>query len=144
MRSACNTSTPNISCTPAATAYVQAWVQEISSFVKTIDSNHLLTTGEEGFYAQGPEATQLNPGQLFAVGSGQDFVQNHNLPSIDYAVTHIWVGELFPSLEICIPELKPQIYHTYPSLLADRPQSSKASQLKIYCQPCLARHGSWL
>ena len=93
MRSACNTSTPNISCTPAATAYVQSWVQEISSFVKTIDSNHLLTTVEEGFYAAGSEANQFNPGQLFAVGSAQDFINNHALPTIDYAVTHIWVGK---------------------------------------------------
>ena len=94
VRSACNTSAPNISCTPAATAYVQSWTEEMAGYFKTIDKNHMLTTGEEGFYPQGARANQFNPGQLFATGSAQDFVANHRIANIDYAVTHIWVGEL--------------------------------------------------
>ena len=93
VRSACNTSAPNISCTPAATAYVQSWTEEMAGYFKTVDKNHMLTTGEEGFYPQGARANQFNPGQLFATGSAQDFVANHRIANIDYAVTHTWVGE---------------------------------------------------
>ena len=54
MRSACNTAQPNVSCTATATQYMQAWVEEIAAYVKTVDPNHLLTVGEEGFYAVSP------------------------------------------------------------------------------------------
>lgn len=67
----------------------------MSAYVKTVDANHMLTVGEEGFYpASSPQAATINPGQKFAVGCGQDFVENHRPAAIDYAATHIWVGEL--------------------------------------------------
>ena len=54
MRSACDTGHPNVSCTATATQYMQAWVEEIAAYVKTVDPNHMLTVGEEGFYAVSP------------------------------------------------------------------------------------------
>ena len=32
---------------------LQSWVSTMASFVKSIDSKHLLTVGEEGFYPTG-------------------------------------------------------------------------------------------
>ena len=39
---------------------MQAWVAEMSAFVKRVDPNHLVTIGEEGFFASDrPEARFL-------------------------------------------------------------------------------------
>jgi hypothetical protein len=51
--------------------------------------------GEEGFYPAGsPNAAKYNPGEEFSTTSGQDFVQNHSPDTIDFAATHIWIGEM--------------------------------------------------
>jgi len=36
---------------PECPEHVQAWVAEMAAFVKRIDPNHLVTIGEEGFFA---------------------------------------------------------------------------------------------
>ena len=40
---------------------LQGWVNEMAAFVKTQDSNHLLTVGEEGFYTSTQNQTYCNP-----------------------------------------------------------------------------------
>ncbi|KAL3525355.1 hypothetical protein ACH5RR_013727 [Cinchona calisaya] len=72
---------------------IQAWIMEMASYVKSIDSNHLLEAGLEGFYGQStPQRAQLNPG--FNVGT--DFVANNRVPGIDFATVHsypdIWLS----------------------------------------------------
>ena len=44
---------------------MQAWVAEMSAFVKRVDPNHLVTIGEEGFFASDrPEARFLLPRKI--------------------------------------------------------------------------------
>ncbi|KAH0707115.1 hypothetical protein KY289_012191 [Solanum tuberosum] len=53
---------------------VNASVQEMTSFVKSLDNKHLLEVGMEGFYGDSiPERKSVNPG--YEVGT--DFNSNH-------------------------------------------------------------------
>ena len=53
------------------------WIDDTAAYIKSLDSNHLVTTGTEG---ETP----------WPSSSGLDFVANHNGPNIDYATCHIW------------------------------------------------------
>lgn len=54
-----------------------------------------MTTGEEGFWAQGDVFGPFNPwgdhlARNWSYGTGQDFNAQHNLCSIDFGVMHLW------------------------------------------------------
>ncbi|BDA41827.1 Mannan endo-1,4-beta-mannosidase 4 [Coccomyxa sp. Obi] len=67
----------------------RAWVDEMASYVKHLDANHLVTIGEEGFFGEErPEAVH-NP-QGWGGQIGQDFVLDHSSASIDFATIHVW------------------------------------------------------
>lgn len=40
---------------------LQSWVTEMAAYVKSLDPNHLLTVGEEGFYTSTANQTYCNP-----------------------------------------------------------------------------------
>ena len=51
--------------------YPQAWIDETAAFIKSLDPNHMVTSGSEG-------------------SVGGDFLATHDGPLIDYATCHIW------------------------------------------------------
>lgn len=66
---------------------IQAWATEMASYVKSIDRNHLLEVGLEGFYGQTtPQRRSLNPS--FDIGT--DFIANNRIPGIDFATAHAY------------------------------------------------------
>lgn len=56
----------------------------MAAYVKSIDSNHLLEVGIEGFY--GESSPQKNPGFLV----GTDFISNNQIQGIDFATVHAY------------------------------------------------------
>lgn len=57
----------------------------MAAYVKSIDRNHLLEAGLEGFYGEtSPQKKQFNPG--FQVGT--DFISNNLINGIDFATVH--------------------------------------------------------
>ena len=68
---------------------LQAWTEEMAAHFKSIDRNHLLTTGAEGFYgASTPALLPDNPAGDSS--NGVDFVRNHLVDGIDFATIHVW------------------------------------------------------
>jgi len=41
----------------------QAWMTRMAAYVKSLDANHLVTTGTEGFYSTSAARLPINPGQ---------------------------------------------------------------------------------
>ncbi|KAJ8442548.1 hypothetical protein Cgig2_026490 [Carnegiea gigantea] len=65
---------------------LQGWIAEMASYVKSIDGNHLLEVGLEGFYGDStPEKKQHNPNTF---QTGTDFIAHNQLPGIDFATVH--------------------------------------------------------
>lgn len=57
----------------------------MAAYLKSIDENHLVEAGLEGFYGQiSSNQKQANPG--FQVGT--DFIANNQIPAIDFATIH--------------------------------------------------------
>jgi mannan endo-1,4-beta-mannosidase len=54
------------------------WIDSTAALIKSLDPNHLVSTGCEG-ETPWPE------------GSGLDFIKNHDGKNIDYTTVHIWV-----------------------------------------------------
>jgi len=60
----------------------------MASLVKSIDRNHLLEAGLEGFYGQStPQRTKFNP---TINNIGTDFIANNRIPGIDFATVHCY------------------------------------------------------
>ncbi|KAL0360208.1 UNVERIFIED_CONTAM: Mannan endo-1,4-beta-mannosidase 2 [Sesamum radiatum] len=66
---------------------VNAWVQEMASYVKSIDNKHLLEVGMEGFYGDSiTDRKQYNPG--YQVGT--DFIRSNLIKEIDFTTIHAY------------------------------------------------------
>lgn len=66
----------------------------MASYVKSIDRNHLLEAGLEGFYGQStPQRKRVNPN----LDIGTDFVANNLIPGIDFATVHSYPDQWYIS-----------------------------------------------
>ncbi|XP_062217840.1 putative mannan endo-1,4-beta-mannosidase 9 [Phragmites australis] len=64
---------------------LQVWITEMACYVKSVDPNHMVEIGLEGFYGESmPDQKQFNPG--FTVGT--NFISNNLIPSVDFATIH--------------------------------------------------------
>lgn len=61
------------------------WIKDISAYVKSIDKNHLVMVGSEGFY------TNANKNDWkFNGAEGGDFIRNISIDTVDIASFHLW------------------------------------------------------
>ncbi|GMH36707.1 hypothetical protein BSKO_04580 [Bryopsis sp. KO-2023] len=68
---------------------LKAFLGRVGAFIKSIDSNHLLTFDSEGFFGPStPEFLEHNP--YDTSGEGTDFCDQFNLPGYDFASIHMW------------------------------------------------------
>ncbi|KAI0745688.1 mannanase [Earliella scabrosa] len=79
-RGSTGTSTGN--CT---TKTITQWATDISAFIKSIDSNHLVAIGDEGFFND-----PGNPSYPYQGSEGIDFNVNLNISSVDFGTAHLY------------------------------------------------------
>ena len=75
---------------------VTNWLTEMSAFIKSIDANHLVASGEEGLDTSpvGYSLTGYYNGQgcLFDGSAGLSFSQNLRISNLDMASVHCYPG----------------------------------------------------
>ena len=70
---------------------VRDFLAEAASFIKSIDPNHLVSAGEEGFLKREDVSTFHNTYPwTCATGEGLDWVANAQIPDIDVLSIHAW------------------------------------------------------
>ena len=74
-------------CVPGKLAYT--WIAEMSAYIKSLDSKHLVSTGEEGYRADGDTSCCHN-NWINGGFKGEDFTKNTALPTIDFATIHVY------------------------------------------------------
>ncbi|KAI0347615.1 glycoside hydrolase [Trametopsis cervina] len=77
-----STGTSSGTCT---TTTVTNWISDISAYIKSIDSNHLVAVGDEGFFNQ-----PSNPSYPYQGSEGVDFNANLAVKTIDFGTFHLY------------------------------------------------------
>lgn len=127
---------PRVPADPSG-ATLGAWITEMAAHFKSIDRNHLLTIGAEGFYGQStPELMKDNPpGDN---GTGNDFVAHHTLDGIDFATAHCWPDQWLQccTVECLMPFLDQWVSgHIAASTAIRRPFLVEEFGAKMRCFP---------
>lgn len=72
------------------------WYQEIAQYIKSIDSNHLVGTGEEGFDHNTPSVYSIDEysnSYPIRANEGTSYLLNTAIPEIDYGNAHWYPSE---------------------------------------------------
>jgi mannan endo-1,4-beta-mannosidase len=72
------------------------WYREMARYIKSIDSNHLVGTGEEGFDENTPDfysVSRYSNTYALRAGEGTSYVMNTAIPEIDYGNAHWYPTE---------------------------------------------------
>ena len=72
------------------------WYREIAQYIKSIDSNHLVSTGEEGFDEGTPSVysvEEYSNTYVLRAQEGTSYVMNTAIPEIDFASAHWYPSE---------------------------------------------------
>ena len=78
-------SATNCDATGGTTIY--DWAEEISTYIKSIDSNHLVGLGDEGWFQWADPPTYP-----YAPGVGIDFEKNLQISTLDFGTFHCYPG----------------------------------------------------
>jgi mannan endo-1,4-beta-mannosidase len=75
-------------CHGCDTSVITKWATEISAYIKSLDPNHLVTLGDEGWLTP---ADAIGDGSYAYSGiEGIDFVANLAIKTLDYGVFHLY------------------------------------------------------
>ncbi|CAG7854116.1 Mannan endo-1,4-beta-mannosidase A; AltName: Full=Endo-beta-1,4-mannanase A; Flags: Precursor [Serendipita indica DSM 11827] len=72
-------------CNGCNVSVVTEWAKEMSAYIKSIDSNHMVALGDEGFFNQPSSSSYPYQG-----GEGVDFTANMAISTLDYGTFHLY------------------------------------------------------
>ena len=77
---------------------VYNWASEMSAYIKSIDSNHMVSLGDEGFFNYDRQTDTLPTGAdsnswIWWGSEGMDFEKLIGIGTIDFATPHIYIGD---------------------------------------------------
>jgi mannan endo-1,4-beta-mannosidase len=73
-------------CNGCATSVVWNWASSVSQYIKSLDSNHLVTLGDEGLGL----ATGSDGSYPYTYGEGTDFASYMNITTLDFSTLHLY------------------------------------------------------
>ncbi|KAK5163139.1 mannan endo-1,4-beta-mannosidase A-2 [Saxophila tyrrhenica] len=73
-------------CNGCDTSIMTTWIADTSKYIKSLDSKHMVTTGEEGFGLD----TGDDGSYPYTYTEGTDFVANCAVPDIDFCTYHLY------------------------------------------------------
>lgn len=75
-------------CHGCDTSVITKWATNVSKYIKSLDSGHMVTLGDEGWFAP---ADNIGDGSYAYSGAeGIDWVANLQIPTLDYGVFHLY------------------------------------------------------
>lgn len=79
-------------CTGCPTSVVTDWARSISTYIKSLDSTHLVTLGDEGWFAplDAPDVSGDDLSSAYDGSSGVDFLVNLHISTLDYGTFHLY------------------------------------------------------
>ncbi|KAM3067307.1 hypothetical protein ACMFMG_005331 [Clarireedia jacksonii] len=73
-------------CSGCATSVITNWASTTSKYIKSLDPNHMVTTGDEGFGLTVANDTSYP----FTTGPGLNFTDLLAIPTLDFATIHLY------------------------------------------------------
>lgn len=79
-------------CDGCDTTVITKWAAEISSMIKAADPHHMVSLGDEGWFAMGGPYRDDEGTESVAYSSngGVDYIANMDIPTLDYATFHAY------------------------------------------------------
>jgi mannan endo-1,4-beta-mannosidase len=74
-------------CHGCPTSIIYNWASEISEYIKSLDSDHMVTLGDEGW--QSPADGYGDGSYAYGAFEGVDFALNLQIKTLDYGVLHL-------------------------------------------------------
>ncbi|KAK7701850.1 hypothetical protein SLS64_009984 [Diaporthe eres] len=71
-------------CSGCSTDVIYKWATDTSAYIKSLDSNHMVTLGDEGFNPSTGDGSYP-----YQTGEGVSFVKNLGIPTLDFGTYHI-------------------------------------------------------
>jgi mannan endo-1,4-beta-mannosidase len=77
---------------------LKAWIAVMAPYMKSLDSNHMVEVGTEGYYGPNtPSRANVNPSS-YAATVGTDFIMDNQVTGIDFATFHAYPDTWAPQL----------------------------------------------
>ncbi|GFG18261.1 mannan endo-1,4-beta-mannosidase F [Aspergillus udagawae] len=76
-------------CQNCNTDVIYNWAAKTSAYIKSLDPNHMVTTGEEGMGL----TVDSDGSYPYSSYEGNDFAKNLAIPDIDFGVYHLYVAD---------------------------------------------------